>query len=195
MDDAFGRVLRQIDQLGLSSNTLVVFFSDNGAFMLKDRGLEVASNLPLREGGVTCWEGGIRVAGMARWPGRIPKGAECSELLSSMDLLPTAVAAAGGGMTGAVRPNEPDARLDGRDATSVLTGSGKSPHAALYFEWERQQALRSGPWKLIREKQKPWQLYRLPHDQGETTDVAAAHPDVVSELGAKFDAWRSSAAG
>lgn len=195
MDDAFGRVLRQIDQLGLSSNTLVVFFSDNGAFMLKDRGLEVASNLPLREGGVTCWEGGIRVAGMARWPGRIPKGAECSELLSSMDLLPTAVAAAGGGMTGAVRPNEPDARLDGRDATSVLTGSGKSPHAALYFEWERQQALRSGPWKLIREKQKPWQLYRLPHDQGETTDVAAGHPDVVSELGAKFDAWRSSAAG
>ena len=58
LDDAFGLVLAQIDRLQLASNTLVVFFSDNGAFMRPGRGLEVATNKPLRDGGVTCWEGG-----------------------------------------------------------------------------------------------------------------------------------------
>ena len=65
---------------------LVFFYSDNGAFMLARRGLEVASNGPLRDGGVTCWEGGIRVAALARWPGHIAPGKVVDQALWSPDL-------------------------------------------------------------------------------------------------------------
>jgi arylsulfatase A-like enzyme len=185
LDDAFGRVMAQIERLRLASNTLVVFFSDNGAFMLPGRGLEVATNKPLRDGGVTCWEGGIRVAAIARWPGRIPEGAVCDALLSSMDVLPCALTAA--------NTAAPDgARLDGRDPRVAITGKAPSPHEHLCFEWERQQALRRGQWKLIRTKGEPWQLYDLGSDIAETRDVAAAHPEVVSALAAAFDGWRDS---
>ncbi len=71
LDDAIGRVLKTLDSLGIADNTFVFLYSDNGAFMLKDKGLEVASNAPLRDGGVTCWEGGLRVAAFARWPGKL----------------------------------------------------------------------------------------------------------------------------
>jgi arylsulfatase A-like enzyme len=185
LDDAFGRVMAQIERLRLTSNTLVVFFSDNGAFMLPGRGLEVATNKPLRDGGVTCWEGGIRVAAIARWPGRIPEGAVCDALLSSMDVLPCALTAA--------NMAAPDgARLDGRDPRVAITGKAPSPHEHLCFEWERQQALRRGQWKLIRTEGEPWQLYDLGSDIAETRDVAAAHPEVVSALAAAFDGWRDS---
>ncbi len=68
LDSAIGRVLKQLDDSGLSENTIVIWYSDNGAFMLKERGLEVASNKPLRDGGVTLWEGGIRVPAIVRYP-------------------------------------------------------------------------------------------------------------------------------
>jgi arylsulfatase len=74
----------------------------------------------------------------------------------------------------------------------AITGKAPSPHEHLCFEWERQQALRRGQWKLIRTKGEPWQLYDLGSDIAETRDVAAAHPEVVSALAAAFDGWRDS---
>ncbi|MEO7652534.1 MAG: sulfatase-like hydrolase/transferase [Bryobacteraceae bacterium] len=181
LDDGFGRVMAQLDRLRLAENTLVFFFSDNGAFMTPGHGLEVAANRPLRGGGVTCWEGGIRVAAMARWPGRTKPGTVCNELLSSMDLLPLALRAAGEGTPG-------NARLDGRDPSATIAGK-KSPHEALFFVWERQQAVRHGKWKLIRTVGQPWQLFDLAADTGETNDVAAAHTPVVRDLGLRFARW------
>jgi arylsulfatase A-like enzyme len=121
LDDAIGRVVRQLDALRLAENSIVIVLSDNGAFMLKDRGLEVASNLPLREGGTTAYEGGVRVPCIVRWPGRLEAGTICREPLASMDLLPLALTAAG-------LPRPADRTLDGRDPTAVLAGKGKSPH-------------------------------------------------------------------
>jgi arylsulfatase A-like enzyme len=188
LDDGFGRVLRQIDTLDLASRTLVIFFSDNGAFMLPGRGLEVASNAPLRDGGVTCWEGGIRVPGAARWPGKLPGGRTCDEMLWSPDLLPMILSAAGA-------PPPSGVRLDGRDPTAALTGKAASPHRALCFEYQKYQAVRSGKWKLIRiAPDQPWQLFDLDRDIGETTNLAARRPDLAKKLAAEFAAWRRDVA-
>ncbi len=181
LDDGFGRVMAELDRLRLAESTLVFFFSDNGAFMTPGHGLEVASNHPLRDGGVTCWEGGIRVAAMARWPGHTRPGTVCDELVSSMDLLPLALAAAGEAAPGG-------AHLDGRNPLAALGGK-KSPHEALFFVWKNQHAVRRGKWKLIRTAGQTWQLFDLAADIGETTDVAASNPAVVRDLAARFETW------
>ena len=95
LDDAIGRVVTAVDELALGDRTIVIFLSDNGAFMLPGRGKEVQSNAPLRDGGVTLYEGGTRVPAIIRWPGRIPPGTVCRAMLSSLDVLPMVLAAAG----------------------------------------------------------------------------------------------------
>src|SRR5688572_13814050 len=115
MDAALGRVLKNVDQLGLRENTLVIFYSDNGAFMLTGRGLEVASNAPFRSGGVTLWEGGLRVPAVFRWPGRLPAGTVCHEPVISTDILRMLLRAAR-------LPLPADRVLDGRDVIETLAG-------------------------------------------------------------------------
>lgn len=189
LDTAIGRVLGQIDKLKLRDNTLVIWLSDNGAFMLPGRGLEVASNAPLREGGVTCYEGGIRVPAIVRWPGRIEPGTTCAEPLWSMDLLPMIVQAAGGKL-----PD--DRKLDGRDPTATLTGKAPSPHDALYWRWRDYSAMRRGNHKLVRSKPNaPWELYDLASDLGEQQNLAASQPELVAELDQMYEAWLDDVQG
>ena len=109
-------MLKSVDDLGLREQTVVLLISDNGAFMLPGRGQEVQTNEPLRDGGVTTYEGGVRVAAMVRWPGRIKAGRVCREMLSSLDVLPLMLAAAGG-----AAPR--DRVLDGRDPAETLAGA------------------------------------------------------------------------
>ena len=183
LDAGIGRVIHEIDSLGLGENTLLILLSDNGAFMLPGRGLEVASNLPLRDGGVTLYEGGIRVPCLIRWPGRIPPGTVCGEPLVSMDLFVMALAAAG-----AKLPR--DRVLDGKDPTATLAGEAPSPHTDLFFQWGARSAVRSGRYKLVRNKEdEPFQLYDLVEDLGETTDVAAERPEVAAALARRFQQW------
>ena len=87
LDEAIGRVLRAVDDVGVAQQTFVFFYSDNGAFRLGRAGLDVGVNDPLRSGGVTCWEGGLRVAALARWPGKIAAASVISEPLWSPDLM------------------------------------------------------------------------------------------------------------
>ncbi len=87
LNHTIGRVLAALDETGTVKNTFVFFMSDNVAFRLGREGLDVGVNTPLRRGGVTCWEGGLRVATMARWPGQIEAGSVVSEPLWSPDLL------------------------------------------------------------------------------------------------------------
>ncbi|MBS1830469.1 MAG: sulfatase-like hydrolase/transferase [Acidobacteria bacterium] len=184
LDDAFGRVIRNLDEAGLGKRTLVFFYSDNGAFMLPDRGLEVQSNKPLRDGGVTCFEGGIRVAGMARWPGEIPAHSTCDQTLSAFDVLPLSLRLAG-------QPAPATPKLDGVDPLGALRAKHKLPPRELFFEYEKHQGMRSGRWKLVRTNPNdPWQLYDLTKDIGETTNIASTHATIVSERNTRFVAWR-----
>jgi len=183
LDAAIGRVQAQIDKSGLSDNTIVVFFSDNGAFMLKNRGLEVASNAPLRDGGVTLWEGGIRVPCLVRWPGKIEPGTTCDEPLLSCDFFALALSAAGAAI--------PDDRtIDGKDPTAALANKAPSPHRALYFQFRKYRAVREGRYKLLKTNPKtPWKLFDLENDLGETTDLRSRHPHVASRLQHDFESW------
>lgn len=183
LDDGIGRVLDQVDALGLRERTLVILISDNGAFMLPQRGLEVASNAPLRDGGTTCYEGGTRVPALFRWPGRIPPGTVVREMLSHLDVLPLALEVSGA-------PPVPGRLIDGRNPLPVLAAGAKSPHASLAFAYDRGTALRAGTLKIVRhDTKKPWELYDLAADPGERTDLAAARPVDVARLEAAFNAW------
>ncbi|MBI1312468.1 sulfatase-like hydrolase/transferase [bacterium] len=187
LDAALGRMLDALDNLQQTHRTFVFFYSDNGAFMLKDRGLEVASNAPLRDGGVTCWEGGIRVAAIARWPGHIATGRVIREPLWSPDLMIACAKLANASLP-------PNHRLDGLDPLPVLTSETASPHRSLFFTYGRHAALRFGDWKIVRERPAtPWQLFNLKNDLAETTDLAAQHPEQLARLVSEFNRWSASA--
>ena len=186
LDDGIGRVLDRIDRLGLTRKTIVVFFSDNGAFLLPKRGLECACNAPLRNGGTTLWEGGIRVPCIVRWPGQTKPGTVCREPLTSMDLVPMALRAAG------LAPRA-DRVLDGRDPADALAGRSASPHKYLYWRWGKMSAaICMGRYKLIREKDSPngdWQLFDLKADLEESNDLRTVKPDLVRQLKAEYERW------
>mgnify|MGYP003639741203 CR=1 FL=1 len=188
-DTAIGRVLDFLDETNLAENTLVIWYSDNGAFLLDERrGLGYASNAPLRDGGVTLYEGGIRVPAIVRWPGRIEPSSICSEPVISMDLTAMCLAAAGADPPG-------DRKLDGIDPTEVLAGEAPSRHDNLFWQWKQGRqgtwlAVRSGDLKLVRPgTEAAWELYNLRDDIGEKNDLAAEHPDRVAELKSKIETW------
>jgi arylsulfatase A-like enzyme len=182
LDAAIGRVLSSLDSLGITDNTFVFLYSDNGAFMIKGSGLEVASNAPLRDGGVTCWEGGVRVVAFARWPGKIKANTVIETPLWSPDLM---VACAK--ISGAVIPE--DLILDGKDPLPVLTGKvKKSPHKTFFFQYETHAALRWGDYKIVRTKpDQPWQLFNLKEDISEMRNLASKRGDIIEKLSNEFN--------
>jgi arylsulfatase A len=197
VDWSVGRLLDCLDRCGLADDTLVLFTSDNGPWL--SYGDHAGSAGPLREGKGTAWEGGVRVPFVARWPGRVPAGTTCDEFAASIDLLPTVAA-----LAGAERPALP---IDGRDIRPLLFGEAdaRSPHTAFGGWYDGQLGyVRDGRFKLVlphryqslagrpggaNGRPAPYQqaeakqaLYDLRADVGETTDVAAAHPEVVARL-------------
>jgi arylsulfatase A len=187
MDEAIGRVLKGLDDAGQRDDTFVFWYSDNGAFRLGREGIDIGSNQPLRDGGVTCWEGGIRVAAIARWPGKIESGGVSAEPLWSPDLMVACAKLAGAALPSGVI-------LDGRDPLPVLTRQSRSPHRSLYFTYRSHAALRMGDWKIVRTKPtEAWQLFDLHSDAAESQDRAAEMPVRMKELAAEFARWQQSA--
>jgi arylsulfatase A len=185
LDAGIGRVVDQVDALGLADRTLLILVSDNGAFMLAGRGLEVASNAPWRDGGVTLYEGGIRVPCIVRWPGRIPPGTVCRQPWVSVDLLALILGAAG-------VASPADRIVDGRDPISLLAGVAPAEERSLFFTWADSGAVRRGRYKLLRTgpaDREPFRLFDLADDPGETRDVAAEHPAVAAALRREWDDW------
>jgi arylsulfatase A len=182
IDWSAGQVLSTIKKLGLDNDTLVVFTSDNGPVIWEGLkfGYRSGSAGPLRGNKNTTWEGGMREPCIMRWPGKIPSGAVCDELTSTMDMLPTLAK-----LAGTQAPT--DRIIDGKDIWPLMSGKpgAKSPHKAFYYyRDERLQAVRSGRWKLhvYRPEGGAPLLYDLETDLGETTNVAGQHPDVVKRL-------------
>jgi uncharacterized sulfatase len=209
MDVGIGKVMDTLDRLALSTNTLVVFASDNGA----GNDTMFAGNGPLRGAKRTLWEGGIRVPMIAWWPGRVPAGRTSRGALGFLDLMPTLLAAAG-----VVVPDE--IQLDGASALPLLLGEtegavhGDAPvfwasNAYPYPDLDQEDAVRrakaagrwrfglvpgawavrKGRWKLIGSRGKPPLLYDVESDVGETSDAAGGRPDVVRDLAADYAAW------
>ena len=186
LDFEIGRVLVSLDVAGVSDNTFVFFFSDNGAFRLDRKGLDDGSNFPLRSGGVTCFEGGLRVVAMTRWPGKIEAGAVIDEMLWSPDLLIASQILSGAKLPSGVI-------YDGKDPLAVLMNKAKSPHESLFFMYGKQAALRKGSWKIVRTKSdQSWQLYNLSVDRIENNDLAKSEPQRLEELEKEFKRWQES---
>jgi len=181
IDWSVGQVLDKLRELDLAERTLVIFTSDNGPVA----GAQSPNSAgPLRGRKNTTWEGGMREPCIMWWPGEIPAGATCTEMATSMDLLPTIARLAGGA-------SPADRIIDGRDIWPLMAGkpAAETPHDVFYYyRDERLQAVRSGPWKLHvfrpewkGQDHKPL-LYHLRNDIGETTDVAGENPEVVERL-------------
>jgi len=183
MDDALGRVLRTLDELKLRENTLVIFFNDNGANTSREHGLKFATNAPYRGGRPDCWEGGIRVPAIFRWPGRLPADVDCDTPLIATDVLPMILATAG------VSP--PAGRvLDGIDPTAILAGRAPAPERVLGWEYGGQAAVRAGRYKLMRPgRGQPFQLFDLVADPGERRDLAARETATAARLSRAYQDW------
>jgi arylsulfatase A-like enzyme len=176
LDRDVGQVMALLKELGLDENTLVIFTSDNGP--VYDNGF-FNSNGPFRGMKRDLYEGGIRVPFAARWPGTIPAGSQSDHVSAFWDFLPTACAVAG---------IEPKAKTDGISYLPTLLGKPEEQqaHAHLYWEFNENQgplqAVRMGDWKGISLYEKPFEVYNLAADPGETTNLASQHPEMVQQL-------------
>jgi len=177
MDQGIGRVLDGLHRHRLESDTLVVFTSDNGGARFSHMG-------PFSGGKMSLWEGGIRVAAIARWPGVIPTGSRCEQACATFDLTATAAALAGA-RADAVAP------FDGTDLMSALRGGAPQPRH-LYWrlaQRSKQKALRSGDWKYLATAEGNEHLFDLTADPGEKHDRKAERPEVLAELQRKYAEW------
>lgn len=184
MDRDVGRLVALLEELGLSDATLVMFSSDNGPTYDRIGGSDSAffeSAGPLRGLKGSVYEGGIRVPLVARWPGSVAAGAVSDHVSAFQDVMPTLLELAGA---------EVPPGLDGISFAPTLLGAGEQrAHDYLYWEFRAyggQQAVRMGDWKGVIQRMskgnRELELYDLASDVGETTDVAAAHPEVVARL-------------
>ncbi len=209
LDEAVGRVLGALEELGLQDRTIIVFFSDNGGVSWpglrhdrphrserfpNDMSAPPTSNLPLRNGKASLYEGGIRVPCIVVWPGVTRPGTVCDEVIQSVDFFPTLLE-----MTGISAP--PGVRFDGISFVPALRGQALS-REAIFFHFPHDipasgqlpaAAVRCGNWKLHRmfgagpDGEDRFELYNLASDLGEQHDQAAAEPSLVRQLNALLE--------
>ncbi len=175
LDRDVGRLVALLKKLGLDEDTVIFFASDNGPH--REGGADPAffdSNGPLRGIKRDLYEGGIRVPGIVRWPGRVAAGTTSDHPWAFWDVLPTAAELGGAPSPGG---------LDGVSIAPLLLGGAAPRGGTLYWEFRDKTAVRDGKWKAVRNgKERPVELYDLGADLGETKDLAAAHPDVAKRL-------------
>jgi len=181
VDAGVGKLMAKLEELKLDDETLVVFLSDNGG----RRGS--SDNRPLRGNKGWLHEGGLRVPFIWRWPGKLPAGAAYGKPVSSLDVLPTALAQAGVAL-----PED----LDGVDVLPHLRGEAKGPpHRTLHWRvcGGEGYAIRHDDYKLVREVAVDRSaLFNLADDLGEDHDLAATHPEVLAKLEALHAAWNGT---
>jgi arylsulfatase A-like enzyme len=197
LDDNIGRLLDALDRLRLTENTAVVFFSDNGGTQHGG-----GANRPLRGTKSTTFEGGIRVPFMMQWPGQLPAGKTYPYRVSTLDVLPTCLTAAG-------IPVDRSQKLDGQSFLQAVKTGGPSPTEGrpLFWLWRDRWAVLDGDWKLVNSTgpggprahqilydgdpadKKP-ALFNLKTDPAEQHDVSDQNPEVARRLNQLFENWR-----
>jgi arylsulfatase A-like enzyme len=208
MDEAIGRVVSALDAMKMRENTLIVFSSDNGG----PAPGRITSNGPYRGGKATLYEGGVRVAALAAWPGRIRPGTIVREPLHMVDWYPTLLKLAGASL-------DQKLPLDGRDAWPTVAEGKPSPHEEILLNAApRAGAILAGRWKLVirgnvavaesQLAEKPEmpaksakrkvdrdaiELFDLAADPYEKTNLARKQPEKLQELLARYQRWARQA--
>ena len=211
VDKSVGRILETLENLGLTENTMVVFFSDNGGLVSRfdrvpllaqskqyiyqgDTLLYVASsNAPLRGEKGTLYEGGIREPFIVQWPGKIEAGTVSDALVSSVDFYPTFTKLAG-------IPLPQEQVFDGESLIPVLSGHAQEQERAIFWHYpvyhhdRPASAVRKGDWKLVHYlDNNRMLLYNLADDIGETTDLSSTQVEKTEELFDLLERWREEA--
>ena len=193
VDESVGRVLDQLDELGLSETTVVIFMSDNGGLSTLARSRNApTANRPLRAGKGWLYEGGIREPLIVRWPGVVAPGSVCQEPVTSTDFFPTMLEIAGLEL-------RPELHQDGLSLVPLLRRQGTLGREALYWHFPHYHgsgnrpsgAVRAGDFKLIEWfEDGSVELYDLGRDVGEAVELSAQMPKRAAELRDKLSAWR-----
>ena len=185
VDRNVGQVLDLLRELELEQDTLVFFTGDNGGwdrFKSKDhpRGFFMPNKDPrskteFRGGKGNLYQGGLRIPFLARWPGKIEPGVTSDLVFYQPDVLPTLAE-----LCGARAPKD----IDGRSILATLLDTGEqASHEFLYWEYGNQRAVRQGQWKAVLDRKRDeWELFDLSKDEGETTNVAEAHAELLARL-------------
>jgi arylsulfatase A-like enzyme len=202
LDDGVGRIVQAIDDAGIADNTIIVFYSDNGGYAYPPKktdpegyaDIPATSNLPLRSGKASLYEGGTREPFIFAWPGKAKAGATSDILFQTVDFYPTLLSFVG------LKPHD-GIKLDGLDQSKALLG-GESPRDRVFCHFPHGNAtqasvmdgfyagtyVRKGDWKLIRfyarndDGTDDLELYDLKKDLGERHNLAKAKPELVKEL-------------
>ena len=191
LDEGVGRIMDTLDDLGLSDNTIIIFFSDNGGVHFKDvGGLPVTSNAPLRGGKATIYEGGTREDCIIVWPGVVKPGSKSDAIIQSVDFYPTILQMIGS------KPEDAQ-KFDGISIVPVLRKTGDLKREAIFCYFPHNTPatgavpsvyVRKDNWKLIRcfhqgdNFADTYELYNLKDDIGETKNLADKMPDRVKKL-------------
>lgn len=189
VDESVGRLMARLDELGLTENTVIVFTSDNGGLVLR----EITSNLPLRAGKGSAYEGGVRVPFIVKWPGVATPGSVCDTPVITPDFFPTMLDIAG-------LPAPAPGTVDGKSLVPLLKQTGGLNRDTIYWHYPHYHpggatpysAIRQGDFKLIEFfEDNHVELYNLLKDVGETTDLAVELPERTKALREKLHAWRN----
>lgn len=180
MDENIGKVIKTLDDLGLSSQTLVIFTNDNGGERYSDNG-------GLSKAKASLWEGGIRVPAFVRWTGKIAAGTTTQQIAVTMDWTATILSAA----DAKADNNFP---LDGVDLMPVLTGEKKSIDRTIYwrtFQRGNQKAIRMGEWKYLQDEKEEY-LFNLNTDKGEKNNLKEKQPALFMKLKKAYADWEKT---
>lgn len=193
VDDSVGRIMRKLDELRLTQNTVIIFTSDNGGVVGRRH---ITSNEPLREEKSTLYEGGIRVPLIVRWPGAVKPGTVSDVPVSSIDHFPTLVEMAGSRVKDTV---------DGTSLMPLLRQQPGFDRSAIYWHYPHYNfhqplipmrpagAIRKADFKLIEFYEDGHvELYNVREDIGERKNLARSMKDKAAELRAGLNAWRKS---
>ena len=194
LDDTVGLLLQRLEALGLATNTIVIFTSDNGGLHVPEGPHRIIThNTPFRAGKGFLYEGGLRIPLIVRWPGRVPAGRVVDAPVVNTDWLPTLLE-----FVGLPVPSG----LDGASLAGLLTGRSPAPKRSLFWHFPHYTnqgskpagAVRKGDWKLIEHYEDGQvELFNLAQDIGETTDLASRYPDRANRLRAQLASWRQAA--
>ena len=177
MDRNIGKVVGALEKNQLMDNTIIWFLSDNGGIGPS------FSNFPLGGKKGFKFEGGHRVPFILYWKNRVDAGTVYEPMVSSLDIFPTSLVAAGGSL-------KQERPFDGVDLIPYLSGKNNSlPHKQLYWRKQECAAMRDGDWKLIRVENYGLALYNLKDDIAEKKDIAAEHPQQTKRLNEMLEAW------
>lgn len=190
VDQGVGQILADLKRHGVDDNTLIFFTSDNGAPVHRRRDSPLGEDMGGWDGSLnTPWvgekgmlsEGGIRVPFLVRWPARIPGGKVYDHPVSTLDIAATATALA------SVPPGD---QLDGVNLLPFLSGERQdAPHAALFWRFWSQAAIRAGKWKLLTKAGEADRLFDLDSADHERRDLADQYPEHVQALRRQLVAW------